>query len=121
METKMTIRAHEALLAWTPLDCTWKAGTAGQVKVGPLIASAHHRDWTDPYLNTGGAAYVHRRSLRGKAALAEVLADFVLLTAVEGLDPVAVHNAFLEIEEYRAAVPKYIRAWVAAGGRAALK
>jgi hypothetical protein len=70
-ETNM--KAHEALIAWTPPDNA--DATAGQVKVGPLIA-AGEADWTKPFACTGGAAFVETRKLRGAESLAQLFIDF---------------------------------------------
>jgi len=60
-ETNM--KAHEALIAWTPPDDSICTATVGQVKVGRLLA-ADEADWTKPFACTGGAAFIETRKLR---------------------------------------------------------
>ena len=91
------MKAHEALIAWTPLEIGH--GTSGQVKVGRLIKNGG-LDWTAPYSHTCGAAYSNRRSMRSHESMARLFQDFQYFVVEERLDPEAVHKAFLVIDEY---------------------
>ena len=91
--TKM--KACETLFAWNP---------GGTVRVGPLIP-ANHADWTDPYVYTAGAAYTDVRKLSGTEATAKLLVDFVCMVVRDGVDPLQAHTEFMNIAEYRAAMP----------------
>lgn len=92
------MKAHEALIAWTPADEV-NEPTAGQVKVGNLLVD-ESKDWTKPYTHTGGAAYSSRRELRGAESIMCVFIDFHSLVVGDGLDPNIVHDAFLVIDEF---------------------
>jgi hypothetical protein len=96
------MKAHEALIAWTPtyLD---DEPTIGQVKVGLLMmADEAHRDWTAPYACTGGAAYLAVRDLRGKASIIRLLVEFIEIVVADGIDPRVAHREFLKVDEYAA-------------------
>ena len=97
------MKASETLIAWDPIR-EEDASRLPPVVVGPLIGRIEDPDWTGPYFCTGGAAYIKRRELQSKASLAAVLFDFVMLTVDYGIDPKAVHDAFLVIDEYREAI-----------------
>jgi len=66
------MRAHEALIAWTPCDDTLE--TRGQVRVGRLICGDN--DWTAGFANTGGAARIDGRDWRGAKSIARVFLEF---------------------------------------------
>ena len=91
------MKAHEALIAWTPAD--FDSPTAGQVKVGALTIPSGP-DWTAPYRFTGGAAFVDRRSWRGDKSVRMLFVEFNTLVVRDGIDPKVAHEAFLAIEEY---------------------
>jgi hypothetical protein len=94
------MKAHEALIAWTPNTSGWRErATAGQVKVGPLI-DADNVDWTNPFSHTGGAAYIQRRKLRGAESVAKLFIDFHTLVVRDGIESQVAHEAFLMIDEY---------------------
>lgn len=92
------MKASEALIAWTPPSWDHK-DSAGKVKVGPLLSEGD-ADWTMPYSHTGGAAYVHRRELTGDRAVMMTFIDYHTLVYGDGMDPKAVHDAFLVIDEF---------------------
>ena len=63
--------------------------------------------YDDPRLfYSGGGAYVARREWRGKRQLEAVLFDFFMLTVEYGFDAKLVHQAFLDIDEYREALDR---------------
>jgi hypothetical protein len=89
------MKAHEALIAWTP---TFRdSPTAGQVAVGTLRGG---HEWTKPYTTSGGAAYTATRQLRGEASALMLFIEFHTIVVRDGLDPQKVHQAFLKIDEY---------------------
>ncbi len=96
------MRAREALIAWTPAAFKGES-TACQIKIGRLIDETQH-DWTDPFMNTGGAAHVWRRSLKGDEAVKMVFIDFQTIVVGDGIDPQTAHQAFLVIDEYAEAI-----------------
>jgi hypothetical protein len=91
------MKAHEALIAWTPRDSG--NPTAGQVKVGRLLRDGEG-DWTDPFSFTGGAAYMRVRSLRGPESVSQLFIDFHTMVVRDGIDPQVAHRAFLVIDDY---------------------
>jgi hypothetical protein len=100
----MTIKASEALIAWSPDTCSVFPETAGRVRIGPLLASAESPDWADRFMCTAGAAYTNRRTMRGDEQLAAVLLDYIMLVVGYDMDSGAVHDEFCKITEYREAV-----------------
>ena len=88
------MKASEALV-------TWDNKPEPRVCVGPLGEPSRR---SRELFYSGGAAWVSRRTMRGKKQIACVLADFVTLTVKFGLPPKVVHEAFLEIDEHREAV-----------------
>ncbi len=56
------MKAHEALIAWTPVDTPDCEQTAGEVEVLPRAGGYN---WPVFFARVGGAAYVERRKLRG--------------------------------------------------------
>jgi hypothetical protein len=100
------LRASEALIAWTPPDCE-DSITCGMVGVGPLIKDGE-RDWTRPYVCTGGAAWGHVQHFETLLDIVtHLFGEFGKLTVHEGMDPKVVHRAFLSIKEYADTVKKY--------------
>jgi hypothetical protein len=59
---------------------------------------------------SGGASWQLRREMRGAKQLSCVLADFVVLTTKFGISPKMVHEAFLQIDEYRKALDTSVMA-----------
>ena len=88
------MKASEALITWDtepePCICISQLGEE----------SRSSRELT----YSGGAAWQSRREIKGREELACVMADFVYLTVTAGLPPKMVHEAFLEIDEYRDAL-----------------
>ena len=93
------MRYRDCMIAWTPES--WgdlKNETAGQVRVGP------HPDtsgWSDKYALTTGACYLGRKSMPRWQQIALMFTDFHQIVVRDGIDPQAVHQAFLAIDEYR--------------------
>lgn len=93
------MKQSEAIIAWTP--ARWaelRPDTAGQVAVVPV---------PDPegaakrFLMRSGAGSSALHALTGEARIARLFIDFQTLVVRDGLDPQAVHKAFLAIDEYR--------------------
>jgi hypothetical protein len=97
------MKAHDALIAWTPVHTTHRPDTIGQVKIGPLLREGAV-DWTKPFAFTGGAARVDRRKWRGPKSVAQVFIEFNMLVVRDGINPQAAHKAFLVIDEYAEAI-----------------
>lgn len=93
------MKASEAIIAWNGIEDFRHEGRPGSVGVGPLLFDGDS-DWTRPYLFTGGAAEVRRRTLTEKEQQFAVLQDFYNLVHVYGLHPDLVHQALLHIDEY---------------------
>lgn len=91
------MKAHEALIAWSGWDD--ESTMRGQVAVGRIVGEGEV-SWTNGYASTGGASLEARRRMRGSESTMGVLQDFHYLVVEERLDPEAVHNAFLAIDEY---------------------
>ncbi len=91
------MKAHEALIAWTPANL--HTPTSGQVKVGPLLNEGEY-DWTWPYSFSGGAALTRVRKLRGGESIAQLFIDFHTLVVRDGIAPEEAHKEFLAIDEY---------------------
>ena len=72
---------------------------------GKILIVAYGKDGFEPgqgeYAFSGGAAYVHRRNLKGYEQLAYVFGDFNHLAVHYGIDPALLHEEFLKIDEYR--------------------
>lgn len=99
---KTLLKAQEALIAWTPAREPWLDWTAsGQIKVGPLLPDRYAPDWTKPYACTGGACETRIQKMRGMKSVAQLFIDFHTIVVRDGLDPKHVHEAFLNIKEYR--------------------
>jgi hypothetical protein len=94
-----TLRFRDALIAWTPAHYR-ESPLAGQILVTRLGHDIRV-DQAGRHAMTGGAAYVKVRNMRGSEAVAQVFIDFHTIVVRDGLDPVTVHRAFLNIEEYR--------------------
>lgn len=82
------------MIAWTPLD--YDLPTKGQIAVGRVLPD----DWTVPYAFTGGLAL--SRDLRGDKSIILMFHDLQYFVVEKRLDPEAVHQAFLQIDEYAA-------------------
>ncbi len=78
------MNAAETLIAWNCADPHFRlrrAAPPGSIAIGPL-QDPGEPDWTEPYANTGGAAYVHRRKLRGLPQQFLVMRDYYALVYV---------------------------------------
>lgn len=93
------MKQSDAIIAWTP--ARWaelRPDTAGQVAVlpAPDVEGAAKR-----FMMRGGAGSSALQALTGEARIARLFIDFQTLVVRDGLDPQAVHRAFLAIDEYR--------------------
>ncbi|GJD44126.1 hypothetical protein AFCDBAGC_1990 [Methylobacterium cerastii] len=93
------MKQSDAIIAWTP--ARWaelRPDTAGQVAVlpAPDAEGAAKR-----FMMRGGAGSSALQALTGEARIARLFIDFQTLVVRDGLDPQAVHRAFLAIDEYR--------------------
>ena len=84
------MKAKEALIAWVP--------DSDKVRVGSMF---NDLTWADEYQMTGGAAYAHVRKMSPDQAKTYLYITAVHLIVRDGVDPIAVHNAFFNINEYR--------------------
>lgn len=89
----------EAIIAWTP--SRWahlRPDTAGQVAVlrSPDADGAAKR-----FVMRAGARSPALHDLSEEGRIARLFIDFQTLVVRDGLDPQAVHRAFLAIDEYR--------------------
>lgn len=90
------MKQREAIIAWTPARLAdLRPDTAGQVAVLPLADGAARRFM----MRAGATAGLHALSEEGR--IARLFIDFQTLVVRDGLDPQAVHRAFLAIDEYR--------------------
>ena len=100
------MKASEALIAWTP--ATSVQPTRGRIEIRRYVGEDGHllpHDWSLPYAELGGAAFVDRRKLGGGASLKRLLAELNTIVNRDGIDPLVAHKAFLAIDEYAAAMP----------------
>lgn len=89
----------EAIIAWMPLRwAELKPETAGQVAVVALPDAA---GLAGRYMMRSGAGSSGLRAQPEDARIARLFIDFQTLVVRDGLDPQAVHHAFLAIDEYR--------------------
>ena len=95
------MRLAEALIAYNP-------GT-DQIRVGPLSTASSAKDWTVGMERTAGAAYTNVRSLEGLNARAYIMSEFLGIVIRDRVNLDAAHRAFLEIDEYRQALPPDVK------------
>ncbi|MEA1832727.1 hypothetical protein U8607_11600 [Methylobacterium durans] len=89
----------EALIAWTPTRwADLRPETAGQVVVVPF-PDAEGR--AKGFMMSAGASSSALQALPEDQRVARLFIDFNTLVVRDGLDPQAVHRAFLAIDEYR--------------------
>jgi hypothetical protein len=102
------MKLKDTAIAWTP-------GVG--VEVEPISSPGGSKTFDRHPLQTGGFRYDLGRA-EGERAQHAVLAIFHMLVVRDGLPPMTVHNAFMDIEEYRdsicidclpAAVPRWAR------------
>ncbi len=89
----------DAIIAWTPVRwAELRPETAGQVAVLPLpdTEGAARR-----YMMRAGASSSALQAMSEEARIARLFIDFQTLVVRDGLEPQAVHRAFLAIDEYR--------------------
>lgn len=88
----------KCMIAWDPVSAN---GRRDRVAVGP------HPDvtgWSDRYQSTDGACYAHLHTAEEWKRIAHLFVTFNTLVVRDGLDPQAVHRAFLAVDEYRARI-----------------
>jgi hypothetical protein len=85
------------MVAWTPAGVK-DDPTAGQVEIGPW-PDPYRNGWSDRYQMTDGACLFRGR--REMEWVARVFIIFNTLVVRDGLDPLVVHRAFLNLKEYR--------------------
>ncbi|GJD89242.1 MULTISPECIES: hypothetical protein [Methylobacterium] len=93
------MKQRDAIIAWTP--ARWaelRPETAGQVAVLPLSEAAGA---AKRYMMRAGASSSALQAMSEEARIARLFIDFQTLVVRDGLDPQAVHRAFLAIDEYR--------------------
>lgn len=90
------MKAREVMVAWTP-------GNADHVRVGPWPDKAR---WSDAYLFTDGACYLHWRECGEEELRTRLFCLFTIMVTRDHMAPAAVHNALLSIDEYRDALPE---------------
>jgi len=86
------MKLSETIIAWNE--------NSEDVAIGPLLQNGE-TDWTKKYLKTSGAAYTKVRELEESDAELFCLTKAIFLMVGDKVDPEAVHNAFMEIDEYR--------------------
>lgn len=88
----------ECMIAWTPASWTdSRPETAGRVEVGPWPDT---KGWSDAYASTVGACFAELHKISEWQRTAVLFIDFNTLVVRDGMDPRAVHEAFLAIDEY---------------------
>ncbi|WP_375464617.1 hypothetical protein [uncultured Methylobacterium sp.] len=93
------MKQSEAIVVWTPVRwADMKPETAGQVAV---LTYPDTTGATGRYMMTAGAVFSGLKTLSEEARIARLFIDFQTLVVRDGLDPQAVHRAFLAIDEYR--------------------
>lgn len=93
------MKQRDAIIVWTP--ARWaelRPETAGQVAVLPLSEAAGA---AKRYMMRAGASSSALQAMSEEARIARLFIDFQTLVVRDGLDPQAVHRAFLAIDEYR--------------------
>jgi hypothetical protein len=93
------MKAHEAVIFWTPPGTTAHKETAGEVAICPHLHPLGIA-WGQQFERVGGAAHVDRRGLRGAESTARLFVDFHQLVVRDGIDPELAHQMFLVIDEY---------------------
>lgn len=84
------MKAKECMFAWNP--------DSSQVEIGPWPDKTR---WSDKYDMTGGATYSHVREKEGAELVGYMFIEAMHLIIRDNVDPIAVHNAFCLIDEYR--------------------
>jgi hypothetical protein len=88
----------EAIIAWTP--ARWadlRPETAGQVAVLPVTEAGEAKR----FAMRAGAGSSALASLSEEGRVARLFIDFQTIVVRDGIEPQAVHRAFLAIDEYR--------------------
>ena len=93
------MKAHEALIFWTPPGSSEYRETAGDVAICPHLHPIG-AGWGRQFERVGGAAHADRRKLRGAESTARLFIDFHQLIVRDGIDPELAHHIFLVIDEY---------------------
>ena len=99
------LKAKSTIIAWTP-------NTGNQIEVGGFISS-DEGDWTFGHSRTGGAADVDRRGGLPDYIDADdayhamaLYRDFVTLVIRDGMNPKAVYDQFIKIDEFEKFLPE---------------
>jgi hypothetical protein len=88
-----SMKQIECMYAWTP-------GT-DQIAVGPWPDVT---GWSDRYDYTGGACYAEVHKMTSVGQERRLFIDFNTVVVRDGVPVKAAHNAFLQINEYRALI-----------------
>jgi hypothetical protein len=93
-------------IGWTP---------GGDVHVIALNELGH-AEWFDKHTMTTGGFRADLANVKGEQAQLAVMVLFHMLVVRDKVDPMKVHNAFMDIEEYRDvivadALPKDVERW----------
>jgi hypothetical protein len=91
---------RDAMILWNPAE---RCHGRPDLEPGIVRVIRHPGDDRCFALSTGACNAWHGR-LRGNVALVKLLAEFHTLVVRDGLDPQVVHDAFLEIDEYRTVI-----------------
>ena len=94
------MKYRECMIAWTPGDAARRKydSTAGCVEVGPRPDLT---GWSRKYECTTGSYYTEVQGSTPDKQIIFMLTDFQKLIIGYGLDPMQVHEAFMQIDDYR--------------------
>ena len=84
-------------------NCMYAWNPKGEIVVGP------HPDktgWSNSFLYSSGSCVLHTKKMTDIEKQHFILSDFVAIVIRDGVNPKAVHEAFLTIDEYRNAIPE---------------
>lgn len=84
------MKAKECMFAWNP--------NSSEVDAGPW---PDRTGWSNKYRMTGGATYSHVQSMSHKELVGYLFIEAMHLIVRDNVHPIAVHNAFCKIDEYR--------------------
>ena len=84
------MKAKECMFAWNP--------NSNEVEVG---AWPDEFGWSGKYMMTAGATYTRIHDMTHDQLVAYMYIEAIHLIIRDKVDPISVHNAFSNIEEYR--------------------
>ena len=84
------MKAKECMFAWN--------SNSNEIEVGPWPAKTR---WSARYAKTGGATYSYVQEMSHKELIGYLFIEAVHLIIRDNVNPLAVHNAFYQIDEYR--------------------